>query len=317
MFWNEGRPGLSVAEAVAELVNNLRVGVDLPASGGRVVRVEEKDLGRKIEDWTVESEAGVVVAFQSDPEGAAILVDGRMVCTATPCSRSLTTGSHKIEMQRETWRPESKVVDVQAETRSISWKLTPDFGWITVSSVPSALPVTLDKKPVGVTPLERHQVKTGPHQIMVASAEYYEKGKQIVVEPAEHEEIDLTLERREGGLAVKAQDQQGNDLVTEVWVDGEKRGTTPFGGKLAIGMHKVRVVMGDQSWEETVEIRPRGHIHAPRGHIHAPRRHMDGPDVRSDLAGHAHERNHELVRGEGALPGTLSGWRRLASADHR
>ncbi len=255
VFWNIEKPDLSVAEAVAELVNNLRVSVELPASGGRAVRIVEKELGQKSDDWLVESETGMVVAFQSDPEGAAVLVDGKMVCTTTPCSRTLAAGSHKIEMQKESWSPESKIVDVDADTRAFSWKLTQDFGWITVRSVPSGLPVTLDKKPLGITPLHRHQVASGPHRVMVASADCYDKGKQVVVEPGEHEEIDLTLEQREGGLAVKAQDQQGNDLIAEVWVDGEKIGATPFGGKLAVGKHDVRVVVDDLAWEDTVEIR--------------------------------------------------------------
>ena len=254
VFWNVDRPELSVAEAVAELVNNLRVGVELP--GGAVRRtIEERAIGEKGETWSMDVQTGVLVSFESEPAGAVVLVDGRLQCPGTPCSKTLAGGSHKVEMQKESYVPETTSISVSQGMKPVRMTLTPDFGWLTVTSEPKGLPVHVDGKQVGTTPLSRHQVSTGPHEVLVADPRYYDQGKQVQVDRGETETIQVELQPREGGLVVNARDELGNDLAAEVWLDDMRIGTTPLAKQVLIGQHRLRVVQGGRQSEQSVEVK--------------------------------------------------------------
>lgn len=51
------------------------------------------------EDWKVGGDKETIVKFESNPSGAVVLADGKLLCQATPCSKILTQGKHEIEMQ--------------------------------------------------------------------------------------------------------------------------------------------------------------------------------------------------------------------------
>ena len=254
VFWNVDRPDLSVAEAVAELVNNLRVSPELPGSAAPAA-VKEREIGERAEGWELEGTSGVIVAFETEPAGAVVLLDGKVLCMSSPCSKLVAPGSHKVEFQLESYLPVRESVTVSERMGSVKRTLTPDFGWLTVRSQPAGLGVTLDGKPLGTTPVERRQVSSGPHRVLVSDPRYFDKGKEIVVDRGEHEEVDVELTAREGGLQVHARDRRGNDLRAQVMVDGREVGTTPFSGKLMVGDHRVRVVLNGESWEKSVTVR--------------------------------------------------------------
>ena len=254
VYWNESKPDLAVAEAVAELVNNLRVAVELP--GGTVrPTIEERAIGEKSEAWSMDTQTGVLVSFNSEPAGAVVMVDGSLRCQSTPCTKTVTGGSHKVEMLKESYVQETMSISVSQGMKPVHMTLTPDFGWVTVTSSPAGLPVHVDGKRFGTTPLSRHQISTGPHEILVTDPRYYDQGKQVQVNRGETETIQVELEPREGGLVVNARDEQGNDVAAEVWLDGTKLGTTPLAKQVLIGRYKLKVVDGDGLVEQDVEVR--------------------------------------------------------------
>jgi thiol-disulfide isomerase/thioredoxin len=254
VYWNEDRPELSVAEAVSELLNNLRVKPELPGIAAPPV-VEERDIVERGEGWELEGTNGVIVAFETVPTGAVLLLDRKLLCQSTPCSKLVAPGSHKVEFQLESYLPVRESFIFNAATASLKRTLTPDFGWLSVRSTPSGLGVMLDGKPWGTTPVERRQVPSGAHRVLVSHPEYYDKGREVVVDREEHEEVDVLLVLRQGALHVTAQDSRNNDLRAPVLVDGHQVGETPFSGKVSVGEHSVRVLHGDAIWDKTVTIR--------------------------------------------------------------
>ena len=253
VFWNKDRPEISVAEAIAELINNLRVSVELP---GRAVtaRVKERTIGEQAETWNITGTDGVIVAFETEPVGAVVMLDGALLCQSTPCSKLVAPGSHQLGFQLESYLPVRESLRLDGDTRNVKRELTPDFGWLEVASKPSGLAVFVDKKPWGTTPLMKRQISSGPHQVLVTDSHYYDKGKDIVVRRGEQEKIEVHLLPREGGLKILARDTGGNDVGARVLLDGRDIGATPFAGKVIIGNHKVRVTFGDSSWERTVSV---------------------------------------------------------------
>ena len=254
VYWNEDRPDVAVAEAVGKLVDSLRVAVEMPGSAVKNA-VKETEIGEREEDWSMAVDTGALVAFDSTPRGAVVLLDGKILCQQTPCSKTVAVGLHKVEMQKEQFVQKLESLRLSESTRAVSWKLTPDFGWITVRSEPLGLSVSLDGKPLGTTPLNRKQVAAGPHQVLVADTRYFDKGKQVQVERGEHEEVELTLKARQGGLVVKARDRAGNDLEAEVYLDGVKVGATPLAKQVIVGRHTVVVQADGKRWEKTVDVR--------------------------------------------------------------
>ena len=221
---------------------------------GRVI--EERDIGEKGETWSMDVQTGVLVSFESDPTGAVVLVDGQLQCPGTPCSKTLAGGSHKVEMQKESYVPETTSISVGQGMKPVRMTLTPDFGWLTVKSDPAGLPVLVDGQHVGVTPLVKQEVSRGPHEVLVSDPRYYDRGKQIQIDRGESEKIRVELVAREGGLVVKARDEKGNDIEAEVWLDGNQVGVTPLAHQLIIGTHSLSVVYRGQKWElEDVEVK--------------------------------------------------------------
>jgi hypothetical protein len=253
VFWNETKPDLSVAEVVAELVNNQRMRVELP-SGAAPSTVKEREIGERADGWELEGTSGVIVAFESEPASAVLLLDGKVLCMATPCSRLVAPGAHQLELQLVSYLPVRESVTVNEGTGIVKRALTPDFGWLTVRSKPAGLDVTLDEKPLGTTPVKRRQVSSGPHRVLVSDLSYFDKGKEIVIVRGEHEEVEVELSAREGGLQVHARDRRGNDLQASVLVDGREVGHTPFSGKVIVGDHRVRVALSDKLWEKDVKV---------------------------------------------------------------
>jgi len=254
VYWSERNPDVSMAEAVAELVNSLRGPVEMPGDAEASVSVREREFGERPDTWEPNVAVGIVVYFESDPPGALVMLDDKPVCQKTPCSKTVAPGSHKVDMHMERYVSQSERVKFDDSDQQVKLKLDPDFGWLTVRSTPPGMAVLLDGRNVGSTPLTEVAVDTGAHRIVASDPRYYDQGSDIVVERGEHEHLDFELPGREGAIQVTATDADGNDVEAETWVDERLVGRTPLVEKLLIGTHSVRVVWGGEAWERAVEV---------------------------------------------------------------
>lgn len=114
--------------------------------------------------------------------------------------------------------------------------LTPNFGWIEVNTAPDfhGANIYIDGKKVGTAPLAKKQMKSGDHKLKMEKPLYkdyesmvtIEDGKLFSVEVAEMQPNFANVE-----LVV--------DEKSEIWVDGELKGTGKWNGALEIGDHSV------------------------------------------------------------------------------
>ena len=142
---------------------------------------------------TADGNSGVIVAFDTEPSGAVVLLDGRILCQSTPCSKLVESGSHRLEFHLESYLPERQDVTICEGTGTVRRILTPDFGWLTVRSTPTGVELTLDGKPSGTTPIERLQVSSGPHRVSVSAPRHDDMVMETIVARGAHEEIDVEL----------------------------------------------------------------------------------------------------------------------------
>ena len=204
------------------------------AEGKRTSTFKEGTIGEEAEDWEIQDDTEeVIVKFESEPTGAVVLADGNLVCPKTPCSKSITSGSHEISMQAEKYLKRSETVSLK-NGLELNWKLKPNFGWLTVTSEPSGQDVAINGKLSGTTPIRRKEFSPGGYEVLITSNCHYDSGKRVRIERDEEETIDVVLKEKQGGIKVKARDKDGNDLIADVYVDREYLGTTTKTYKISI-----------------------------------------------------------------------------------
>jgi TolA-binding protein len=216
----------------------------------------EEDLGEKPGgDWAVEGGKDVIVTFTSDPSGALVLVNGKMVCKETPCSKSVAKGKQLVSMQADRHREKKQRIAI-VTSGMVSWKLEPNFGWLTVRSEPSGLDVTVNGTRTGQTPNLRGEREPGIYRVMVTSPCHYDSGKKVRIERGKEKEVSFKITSKMGALNVRAMDDKGNDLSAAVEIDGRKVGNTPGVYKTSICSKRL-VVKHDKfgSAEKSLSIR--------------------------------------------------------------
>jgi len=184
-------------------------------------------IGEQVEAWEIGQGEETIVKFDSVPVGAVVMVDGKLLCQTTPCSKMLTQGKHEITIQKENYLPKSKVFDIVKGRPPLVAELQPDFGWIEVSSVPSGIEVLLDGKSIGKTPITKRELSPGPHQVVASHDCFYQTGEKFILKQREIKSVRLELAPKDSGIKVTAQDKEGNDLEAEVFVDGKNIGAAP------------------------------------------------------------------------------------------
>ncbi len=206
--------------------------------------------------WSPPGDSAAVVAFASDPAGAVVMVDGRVVCQATPCSRELPVGAVVVTMQKERYLPRREVVEVarRGTPPRLSWALDPDFGWLTVTSTPPGLAVTIDGRPAGATPVVLRELPPGTHEVRAGDPRYDERGERIVLARGERRTVVLAPAPREGALRVSARGAGGDAAAARVLLDGVEVGTTPCTVKALVGRHSVAVRLDGAQWTDSVGV---------------------------------------------------------------
>ncbi len=259
VVWTSAHPERSAAAAVDALLAKLRERASFGASSitqKRPIQPAETDIGQPAADWSpTPAGPSVVVRFESRPPGAMVVVDGNALCPATPCSKAVGVGSHVVQMSRQGHVVREERVAVRKGT-PIVWKLTPDSGTLSITSTPAGLPVLINGKRTGVTPLKRHTLGPGRYEVLVRDRCYYDSGKRgLLVERGKHRSVDLKPLTRPAGLTVKARDAKGNDLVADVLVDGQKLGQTPGTFQVSVCAGQLQIHgRGMKTWSKRLEL---------------------------------------------------------------
>ena len=192
---------------------------------------QDRFLGQPEDEWEVEGSALQVVHFESTPsgKGTVVLVDGKMVCTETPCSKSVPLGERTISIQRERYQIWSSTTELQKGMR-ISAELKPVFGWLDLDTGElDGIEFTLngDSK---VSPIHRMELDKGQYTLKITDPCYLgPKGEeyQFEIKAGEAKQISFPVKERPAGIDVSVKDQDGNEIEAMVSVNGIDLGRTP------------------------------------------------------------------------------------------
>ena len=196
-------------------------------------------FGEDSGDWEIGGGEETIVKFESNPAGAVVMVDGKLLCQSTPCSKMLTKGSHQIEMQKENYVAVSQKQEIKEE-KTVKYTLNPDFAWLSVTGN-YAVSIRLDGQNIGEIPINEKVINPGNHKIEHTDGCFYNSGEAFTVKRGEKKNIRLDLKHRESAIKVYAQDENGNDIDADVFVDDEKVGRAPGTFKVPLCSKEMRV----------------------------------------------------------------------------
>ncbi len=202
-------------------------------------KFQEGRIGETVEDWDVGAGEETIVKFDSEPSEAIVLVDGRIVCQKTPCSKMVKMGKHSIVIQKENYLPKENVFEIK-KGQSIRAALDPDFGWLTVNASVD-VQLILDGQKAGMTPVSKMVINPGAHQVETDNDCFYKTGEKFQIKRGETKVISLDLKAKESAIKVTASDKDGNDLEADVLVDGKNVGTAPGTFKIPMCSREVAV----------------------------------------------------------------------------
>ena len=190
---------------------------------------------------------GVMIVL-SEPDGAAVYLDGRLVGQTPYERKNLFPKPYKVRVGKEGYEDWEREVDVQAEKKvEVYAQLKEKEGTLEVQSAPMGAKVWLNGKEMGTTPLSL-SVKAGQYLIRVFR-DGYEVHEEWVQAAVGRKVVAVSLKRILGDLTVQA-DPPG----AIIYLDGKVAGTGTFEGKgLTPKVYRVRVAReGYEDWERDV-----------------------------------------------------------------
>ena len=202
------------------------------------------------EEWTA-GQVGeqIIVRFESFPsgEGSVVLVDGKVVCTQTPCSKSVPTGVHNVSIQHDQYYVWSEKRNFDEE-QLIQAELKPEFGMLQLTTGKThGVEFRLNDEEIS-SPVDGKRLKEGQYSLVIDDSCYVgTKGQEYSFEIASEEkkEISFPVTPVPAGIEVFAQDQDGNDLEAEIYVDDQYMGETPNRFDVAVCAEELRIEYKD------------------------------------------------------------------------
>lgn len=204
-------------------------------------------------DIAVGDEEEVVVAFESAPDGATVLVDGAVLCKETPCRKRITPGAHEASFQRERYAPAVQRFTAERGA-AVRVTLAPRFGWIDVETTPPGLGIAVDGVDVGPSPLASREVDEGPLEVAVTDRCWLRTGERVAVKAGERRTVRLAPKPRIAGLRVNAEDDRGNAVDADVAVDGVVAGAAGKTLKVPVCSRRVSVPLGKETFEAALRL---------------------------------------------------------------
>ena len=173
-----------------------------------------------------------VLRVESEPARAQIEINGEPTIQLTPFTfPKKRAGSYRVTVSKRGYVPRTERVTLGHGNKAlIRAKLQPDYGSLTVRSVPSGVPVYVEGRDTGKrTPAVLKRVRSGLRTIGLWSDAHVVTWRRIKIERGKSHELDVEMTPRTGTLEVLA---SGLPHV-EVQADVSKAPVPPAGPRVS------------------------------------------------------------------------------------
>ena len=171
----------------------------------------------------VEATTGILVV-RSEPTGAAVFVDGVEKGTTTLQMTDIGVGDHEIRIEKNLFYSYSEIVNIQPDMiGEVKAELKPNFGSLSINSIPIGSVVMINGQVKGKTPYSIDRIKSGSYNIRISKDLYHTHEENFVITDESVNTRDVSLTPAFGKLTVNT-----NPSGAEIKIDGQSRGFTPF-----------------------------------------------------------------------------------------
>jgi TolB-like protein len=198
----------------------------------------------------------VIISLQSNPRGAAIVVDGVQKCAegTSSCKVEVNEGAHQITMTKTDYFVRSGTVTFNRENKDLEWSLDPNFATLRVITTPSNLKFTVNGQEhqgahtQRITPQKSYRVVSSDRCFDV-SGEKVSAGK-----PGDQITVKLTPSKLFAILDVSARSETGAPAEATVTVDGEGLGSTPGQYRVSVCAKELVVSKGSRKFTQSLSL---------------------------------------------------------------
>jgi hypothetical protein len=188
------------------------------------------------------------------PETATVSVDGRTLMSEERLL-SLPAGVHGVLATLAGYEHHSASVTLRGgETVTLSLKLEPSPGWLSVDCTTPAVAVHVDGVSLGTTPLSAPlKLSSGSRTIRLARPGYRDQSAHVAIGPGVLSELGCRL-APDPNLP-PSQSARLHVVATEPESEVQIDGLTNFGSRVPLGRHDVRVSRsGFETWTTAVKL---------------------------------------------------------------
>jgi formylglycine-generating enzyme required for sulfatase activity len=181
-------------------------------------------------DWAV-------VTLRTDPPGATVLVDG-VEAGVTPAEVEMASGQREVEVRLagyNAWSSKLQIVANQPQQLPDIALAVAD-GRVDLASVPSDASVSVNGEFRGRTPLSLRLPPGRTHRVALSKPGYDTATRELSVGADSGRRLEIELAAQYGDIEVTS-----TPPSVEIWVDGERVGTTPTTLKLTAVPHVVEL----------------------------------------------------------------------------
>lgn len=197
----------------------------------------------------------VLVRFESSPVGAVVHVDGQLECNRTPCTSEVPIGRRQVVFSMAQYRSDTQSIEVADNGQAVTGTLKARFAQVTVQS-DRPVTFTVDGERSGTTN-RTVRMPAGTHRVQVDDRCFAPKGVELTVSEGEQRVLKLAADKQMVPLEVRATGPDGSPVVADVYLDGQRVGTTIYSDMVWACHQRVTVrKQGLRESSSTISLKP-------------------------------------------------------------
>ena len=175
------------------------------------------------------------VVLQVEPKGANVVIDGKNYVPDQfgMVQVLLNNGSYQYSISAKSYHEERGTFIINGEKIAKTIKLQPNFGWVKVpgQGALEGASVYIDDALIGQAPVTSKNIPSGTHTIRIVKQMYKTFEEQIMVKDNAILEFAPSLIADFANISLKT------ETGCTIYVNGERKGTASWSGKLATGTY--------------------------------------------------------------------------------
>ena len=129
----------------------------------------------------VEATTGILLV-RSEPTGATVYVDGIEKGTTLFQNADIGAGEHEIRVQKNMYHPYTEILNIQPDMISeIEAILKPNFGKLSINSLPNDAVVMINRQIKGKTPYSIDKIESGSYNIQISKDLYHTHEENFII----------------------------------------------------------------------------------------------------------------------------------------